>query len=57
MLLAFGLTDSAFRRLPPHERREMTAWWTWRTERQRQLQQKAQAEQQARARLGGRGVG
>ena len=57
MLLAFGLTDSAYLRLPVHERREMAAWWRWRNERNALLQQRAQAEQQAAARLGGRGVG
>ncbi|HSE47194.1 MAG TPA: hypothetical protein VLA89_17880 [Gemmatimonadales bacterium] len=44
MLLAFGLTESAYNRLPRHERQEMWTWFKYRNEREHQLQQRAQAE-------------
>jgi hypothetical protein len=55
MLLAFGITDSEFLRLPVHERREMWTWWRWRAEMNQQLQRRQQAEQEAHSRMGGRG--
>jgi len=45
MLLAFGLTDSAFKALPRSEREEMWAWWQWRHEMKHQLEEKQRMEQ------------
>lgn len=47
MLMAFGLTESAFRRLPVHEQREMAKWWEFRNERQRQMQERQAMEARA----------
>jgi len=52
MLLAFGLTETAYNRLPRGERQEMWAFWQWRHELTSQLKEKERMEQQA----AGRGV-
>lgn len=44
MLLAWGLTDSAYRALPRDEQVEMAMFWRWKHEMERQLREQAEME-------------
>ena len=49
MLLAWGITFSAFKMLPENERVEMLTFWRWKIERERVLRERHEMEMKQKA--------